>query len=261
MIRKRLKKSQLGRRRLNRPSLLVWSAVVLATGSGVLSTQGKPSGPGMPQGSVRAQLFDVCSGQPLGNTDVEVTSDNGIRCIQPPCPTNDKKWSGHSDDAGVVSIPRTAIQAVTFVNAKDYRDAALPEDAVKSASGTTRLELYPAWLGSEEHDWTRGYKLLDARSGKVLASIPVRIEFPASDWPARHGGISGLAAKTNLIGYVFFSFLRKPKKSEAQALPSAPEADWLSPVAWVMVPGYRKARVNYFEGSDDQRSVVRLQRL
>jgi hypothetical protein len=206
------------------------------------------------------QLFDVYSGLALANADAEVTSDNGIQCELPPCPTNGQTWSGRSDDSGVLTIPRSAIQFDTYVKAIGHRAVRLKDDAIKRASGTNQVELYPEWLYSEQYEWTRGYKLVEARSDKILANTSVSIEFPGNDWPGQHGGVSSLGLKTNALGYIFFSFLRKPEPKQGQTLPSAPLADWMTPEAWVAVSGYRKAKVNYFEGSDAERFTTRLQR-
>lgn len=241
-------------------SLLICAAVVLAAAGIRSSVRADRSGPNAPHGPVRVKLFDVYSGLPLANAAVEVTSDNGIRCEVPPCPTNGQKWLGRTDGAGVVIIPSSAIQSETYVRTKDHRDVKLEENERKDPSHIHQAELYPEWLFSEQYDWTRGYKLVDARSGKVLANTTVRIEFPGNDWPAQHGGIGSLDTKTNPLGYVFFSFLRKPEQQQDQTSPSAPLADWVTPEAWVAVSGYRKAKLNYFEGSNAERFTTRLQR-
>jgi hypothetical protein len=205
----------------------------------------------------------ICAVVALANAAVEVTSDDGIIgivCAKAPCTNNGRTWLGLSDDSGMLLIPRPAIKFDTYVKTKDHRAVRLTDDAIKHASSTYQVELYPEWLYSEQYEWTRGYKLVDARTGKVLANTPVWIEFPANDWPAQHGGISSRKVKTNPLGYVFFSFLRKPEQKQGQALPSAPEADWVTPVAWVAVSGYGKAKLNYFEGSDAERFTTRLQR-
>jgi len=232
-------------------------AMCSVTGVGAQSARPASSSPKVP---IRVQLFDVYSGLALANTIVEVTSDNGIQCSVPPCPTGGRTWSGQTDGSGVLMIPASAIQLDTYVKTKDHRNARLSEEAIRDSSRTHPIELYPEWLFDEQHDWTRGYKLIDARSGKVLAHTPVRVEFPANDWPAQHGGISGLDVKTNPLGYIFFSFLRKPEPKQGQTLPSAPLADWVTPVASLIASGYRKAELNYFEGSDAERFTVRLVR-
>jgi len=256
----KLKKSALNRETRASVALSISIALLAMCGfTGVRAQAGRPAA-NSPLGPVRVQLFDVYSGLALPNTVVEVSSDNGIQCSAPPCPTGGRTWSGQTDSSGVLMIPRSAIQFDTYVKTKDHRNVRLPEEVFRELSRTNPIELYPEWLFDEQHEWTRGYKLVDARSGKVLADTLVRIEFPSGDWPAQHGGISGLDLRTNPLGYVFFSFLRKPEPKQGQTLPSAPLADWVTPVASLIASGHRKAELNYFEGSDAERFTVRLKR-
>ena len=259
-IQKILKRLWLRCERVRRASFLICVAAGLAACGSIFSAQTVRSAPNAAQGPIRVQLFDVYSGLVIANAAVEVTSDNGIQCEQAPCPSNGQTWSGRSDDAGVITIPRSAIQFDTYVRTNDHRSVKLPDDATNGSSDTRQIELYPEWLYSEQYDWTRGYKLVDARSGKVLANTPVRIVFPANDWPAQHGGINSLDVKTNPLGYVFFSFLRKPEPKYGQTLLPAPLADWVTPEVWAAVSGYQKAKLNYFEGNYAERFTTRLQR-
>ena len=253
----------LSHRRARRVWLVIWASVVLAGCSPGLSAQTRQTARNVSQGPIRVQLFDVYSGLALSNANVEVTSDNaivGVTCIRGSCPNNSQTWSGRSDDSGVLTIPRSAIQVNTYVQPKDYRLSKLAVDAIAGSSDIHPIEFYPEWLFSEQHEWIRGYKLVDARSGKVLSDTSARVEFPANDWPAQNGGITNRDVRTNALGYVFFSFLRKPEPREGQILPSAPLADWMTPEASVLVSGYRKAKLNYFEGNDAERFTTRLQR-
>jgi len=258
MIQGRHETSSFIRHTRHRRVLLICAAVFLALSSTTYSAQTQRPRLNASRGPVRVQLFDIYSGLPLANAAVEVESDDGIVCKMAPCPTDQKTWLGRSDDSGAITIPPSAIQVDTYVKTKGHRLAKLADDAIQASSNIHPIELYPEWLFDEQHDWTRGYKLVDPH-GKVLANVPVRIEFSANDWPAQHGGISSLDLKTNPLGYVFFSFLRKPDPKPGQNLPDAPLADWMTPVASVAISGYRKVELNYFDGSDDERSLIRLQ--
>ena len=251
-------RSGLSPERLRGNSVLICAAATLAVFSVGSDVQAKHSRKET-QSPVLVQLFDVYSGLALSHPDVEVRSDDGIVWAKAPCPTNGTTWLGRSDDIDVATIPSSALRFETYVEAKDHRLIKLADDVTKDSSHIYKIDLYPEWLDDAQHGWTRGYKLLDARSGKALANTPVRIEFPANDWPGQHGGISSLRLKTNLLGYVFFSFLRKSEEKPGQTLPSAPPADWMTPEGRVIVSGYREAKLNYFAGPDDERSVVRLQ--
>src|SRR5690242_794428 len=102
-------------------------AMCSVTGVGAQSARPASSSPKVP---IRVQLFDVYSGLALANTIVEVTSDNGIQCSVPPCPTGGRTWSGQTDGSGVLMIPASAIQLDTYVKTKDHRNARLSEEAI-----------------------------------------------------------------------------------------------------------------------------------
>ena len=260
--RRRTRKSWLSNQRVRSGSLLIWTIVPLLIFTVGCTAQAQRPAPSIPQGPVRVQLFDAYSTLALANTDVEVTSDDGIigfACVPTyQCAGNHKTWSGRSDDSGVLVIPSSVIQFHNDVKAKDHQVGRLTEDAIKDSSHTHQIELYPEWLSDDQYEWIRGYKLLAARSRKVLANTPVRLEFPMNDWPGQHGGTGGLDVRTNSLGFVFFSFLRKPEPKLGQPSPAVGEAQWMTEEAWVIVSGYRKARLNYFAGSADEKSVIRL---
>jgi hypothetical protein len=50
------------------------------------------------------------------------------------------------------------------------------------------------------------------------------------------------------------------RTKQGQTLPDAPLSDWMTPKASLIVSGYQKAKLNYFDGSGDERSRVRLYR-
>lgn len=258
-IQKKLQRSWSSLERVSKIPLLMVAASTLAACTSSFSAQAKHTR-NVAQGAVRIRLFDAYSGSVLANTDVAVRSDNGIVCEQSPCPQNSQTWSGRSDEFGALTIPPSATQFHIYVQPKDHRLSKLAVDAITGSSDIYPIELYPEWLFNEQHEWTRGYKLVDARSGRALANILVHIEFPGNDWTAQNGGVTHLDVRTNSLGYVFFSFLRKPEAKEKQTLPSAPLADWMTPEASVVVFGYRKAKLNYFEGNDAERFTMRLER-
>ncbi len=90
-------------------------------------------------GSVRVRLLDERS-KPLANAPVEVWSDNGIRCIRAPCPTNGRKWQGRTDAAGFVVVPRSELQASTTITAPGYAGD-LIQGAQQGPDGTWKLRL------------------------------------------------------------------------------------------------------------------------
>ena len=54
---------------------------------------------------LKLKVIDGATKKPIRNSDIEIYAPNEIRCITAPCPGNDIKWSGKTDDQGFVSIP------------------------------------------------------------------------------------------------------------------------------------------------------------
>ena len=75
--------------------------------------------------SVSITLVNKTSGKPIPHTKVSIYSDNGIRCIQAPCPTNSKSWEGVTGQDGVITVPKSNIQSATYVSPEGYRTASL----------------------------------------------------------------------------------------------------------------------------------------
>jgi len=65
--------------------------------------------------TVRIRLVEVGSGGRIADSEVEVYSDNGIRCTTAPCPTDGRTWRGRSDNRGIVALPNSAVNAVTHI--------------------------------------------------------------------------------------------------------------------------------------------------
>ena len=82
--------------------------------SGILEVKGE---------TVRVRLLDAFSGESISDSDVEVHSDSGVRCIQAPCPTNAKQWQGKSDANGYVAIPTSVVQRSTTISTPAYKQA------------------------------------------------------------------------------------------------------------------------------------------
>ncbi len=183
------------------------------------STQ--PSILNAPGETVRVQLFDAWSGQPIANTETRVESNDGIVCRRAPCPNNAKQWAGRSDDGGRATIPRAVLQFHTYVSTELHETADLKE-AVPDASHTWVIELFPKRLNDMGEVGARGYKLIDARTGKPLVNTAVRIKFPLT---------GALDTKTNSLGYVFFPWERALGAS-------------FEPEAWVTAAGYQRTKLD-----------------
>ena len=172
--------------------------------------------------TVRVRLLDAFSGESIPDSDVEVHSDSGVRCIQAPCPTNDKHWKGKADANGYVVIPTNILQQVTTITTPSHKDGKdLIRDSEKDADGVWVVELYPNHVSDPSGLGLRPIKLVDARSSKPLADISVRIAF---------GETESIEGKTNSLGYIFLPF--------EKALPALENT-------WVTVPGYRRAKLDF----------------
>lgn len=89
------------------------------------------------------KLINAASKMPIAHADVRVWSDNGIRCIQAPCETEGKEWTGKTDQEGFISIPRRAINIVTIITANGFSGGKYLDRDAKSVNGDLVLELDP----------------------------------------------------------------------------------------------------------------------
>jgi hypothetical protein len=78
--------------------------------------------------SLKLELIDKSTNLPIGNAAVIVTSDNGIRCIQAPCPTDQTSWQGKSNSSGILMVPADAVRSTMHVDIKGYKSASLKHD-------------------------------------------------------------------------------------------------------------------------------------
>ena len=56
------------------------------------------------------RLIDPTTRHVLARTEIDVFTDNGIRCVRAPCPINAKQWRGTTDEAGVLHVPADVVQ-------------------------------------------------------------------------------------------------------------------------------------------------------
>jgi hypothetical protein len=170
--------------------------------------------------SVHVRLLDATTTKPIANTNVEVQSDNGIRCIRAPCPTDGKEWKGSSDSNGRVTIPRSALNTTANIKTAGY-DGDLVGDATSDAKGEWSVELFSdACADLCAHP----IKLRDARSHEPIANALVLIEIRST---TAHDVAS---ATSNALGYVFVPFVIMAKGTED---------------SWVIVDGYRDAKIDF----------------
>ena len=171
--------------------------------------------------TVRVQLVDARSARPLANADVQIASDNGIRCIRAPCPTNARRWGGRSDATGYVVVPTSIIQQATTISA-GRASGDLVQDSEPGPGGAWVAELMP-------EDTTelspRPLKLVDARSGRPLAHVRARLQYPGAG-----GRPAELRLTTNALGWILVPFEVVARGADN---------------TYVEVPGYRRTHVDY----------------
>jgi hypothetical protein len=172
--------------------------------------------------TVRVKLLAAFSGEVISNSDVEVHSDNGIRCIRAPCPTNAKQWQGKSDANGYVVIPTNVLQPVTRIWTPAHKQGKdLVRDSEKDAAGAWVIELYPNHVSDSAGLGLRPIKLVDAQSDRPLSDTAVHIAFGETD---------SFEGTTNSLGYIFIPF--------EKAVPALENT-------WVTASGYQKAKIDF----------------
>ena len=171
--------------------------------------------------SVHVRLFDATSARPIASTELELYSDNGIRCIKAPCLTDGKSWKGKTDASGRLAIPRGALNATANLKSATY-SGDLVVDATPDSSGDWTIELFP----EERADpGPHPLKLIDARTHKALANATVRIETRGAS--AQRDTVR---TQTNALGYVFVPFIVMAKGADDR---------------WLVAPGYKDAHIDF----------------
>jgi hypothetical protein len=168
--------------------------------------------------TVRVKLLDEFSGEVISNSDVEVSSDNGIRCCRAPCPTNGKHWGGRSDANGYVVIPTDVLQQSTRISTPAHRGGKdLISGSEEDIDGVWVVELIPNRV---RDTWPYSYrlKLVDAENNSPLINTQVDISFAEGE---------SFEGKTNSLGYIFFPVARAGMDG------------------WVVVAGYKRTDINW----------------
>jgi hypothetical protein len=173
-----------------------------------------------PGDSIHLRLLDAATAKPLANAEVEMWSDNGIRCIKAPCPTDGKQWKGTSDAAGGVTLPKSALNTTANIKSAAYTGD-LIGDATSDGKGAWNVEMF----SDECPDLCpHPIKLLDARTHEPIANKSVLIEI-------RGATAHDVASVTsNALGYVLVPFIIVAKGADS---------------SWVVVEGYRDARIDF----------------
>ncbi len=169
---------------------------------------------------VRIHIFDAFSGEPIANTDVVVSSDNGMRCEPTPCPTNDRSWNGKTGSTGQVAVPRTELQASTDIETAVHASASLTDDAERQ-NGVWVVDLTRKDLLDSTELGGHPFKLIDAATNKAIAGAHVRVFI---------GSAPAFETRTSPRGYFYIP-------NEKVML----DIDRVS----VVVAGYQRARLDF----------------
>jgi hypothetical protein len=176
--------------------------------------------------TVRVRLLDAVTALPIANTDVEIRSDNGIRCIQAPCPTDTRRWNGRTDGEGSVMAPVDALQVMTSIGTPAHR-ADMIADSYEAEDGAWIVEMFPRERPAELEFHPLDLKLIDGASRRPIADTPVRIAFD---------GTGSYDGTTNSLGYVFV-----PVEVRLGDWPCAPVPDF----ALIIVAGYHTVQTDF----------------
>jgi len=166
-------------------------------------------------------LLDAKSARPMAGVAVEVWSDNGIRCLRDPCPTNGIAWKSNADAAGKIHIPRRVFQSSLSVTA-DEHFGDLARDAYATPNDGWALDLFPH---DSDYVSQRPIKLVDAKSGSAVANRTVRVDYRT----ALHNR-DAITLTSNGLGYIFIPTLGVAGDFED---------------VWAVAPGYRRTRIDF----------------
>ncbi len=169
--------------------------------------------------SVQVKLVDALDARPLANAEVQLSSDNGIRCVRAPCPTASRSWQGRTDAGGRVTIPTNVLQASSSVTAAGEEGDPI-EDSEPESSGVWLTPLFPPDSGLAPHP----ILLIDDTGGRPVANAQVDIDYRAGPRSGR------MASRTNALGYLLVPFEVVARASDS---------------TWVIVPGYRRTQLDF----------------
>ena len=98
---------------------------------GALAIQAQPLTKPAAKSNLRLLVIDQKTGKRLSNREVKVYSDNGIRCITAPCPTNGKNWVGKTDRRGYLVVPADIRQESISLTVEGFAGEELNRSARK----------------------------------------------------------------------------------------------------------------------------------
>lgn len=90
---------------------------------------------------LRLQLRDHTTGSALRRVPVHVMTDNGVRCMKAPCPTDARNWNGRTDNGGRLTIPADIVNRVMNVTPNGYETTPVPASCRPGSSRFCRIDV------------------------------------------------------------------------------------------------------------------------
>lgn len=91
--------------------------------------------------SLRVIVKNKLTNALITDTAVSVYSDNGIRCVTTPCPTNGRTFEGGTNTQGEVTIPAANVDESMTFTVVGYQDAELHTSGKLQSDGSWNLPL------------------------------------------------------------------------------------------------------------------------
>lgn len=109
---------------------IIFLVTVFVMAAGFAVAQKATTGTGDPpnqanRSELTLKLVDKRTGRAIRNTDIEIYSDNGKRCITSPCYTNAITWTGRTGAMGTVNMPSRVIQHSMHIRVNGYQTSVL----------------------------------------------------------------------------------------------------------------------------------------
>lgn len=93
--------------------------------------------------SLRVRFVNSQTQAPIVNASVDLYTDNGIRCVTEPCPTNGRSWQGTTDSQGVVGVPASVVDESMMFTLQGYQANELHTGGKVQNDGSWRFPLIP----------------------------------------------------------------------------------------------------------------------
>lgn len=91
--------------------------------------------------SLHVTFINTKTHLPIRNSLATLYSDNGVRCVQAPCPTNGKTWTGKTNQIGQLTIPAADVNASMTFYLTSYQAAELHTSGKQQPDGSWTLSL------------------------------------------------------------------------------------------------------------------------